>query len=145
MAICDEAHYLKGHNSKRSQSLVPVLTRIKRLILLSGTPMLARPVELFNCLKMLRPDIFTNFFEYVNRYCDPKEGPYGNDYSGASHTKELHHILEDKIMIRRLKKTVLSELPPKLRQKIAVSTDSKVVRQISHILKRNLNNDDERK
>jgi hypothetical protein len=48
-------------------------------------------------------------------------------------------------MIRRLKKNVLNELPPKLRQKIPVSTDSKVVRQISHILKRNLNNSSERK
>ena len=105
-----------------------MLTRIKRLVLLSGTPMLARPVELFNCLKMLRPDIFNDFFEYVNRYCDPKEGPYGPDYSGADHTKELHYILEDKIMIRRLKKMVLSELPPKLRQKIVVTTDSKIVR-----------------
>lgn len=64
----------------------------------------------------------------MNRYCDPKEGQYGSDYSGAAHTKELHYILEDKIMIRRLKKHVLSELPPKLRQKIVVSTDSKIVR-----------------
>ena len=88
---------------------MPILTRMKRLILLSGTPMLARPVELFNSLKMLRPDVFKDFFEYVNRYCDPKEGAFGPDYSGAAHTKELHYILEDKVMIRRLKKNVLSE------------------------------------
>jgi SWI/SNF-related matrix-associated actin-dependent regulator 1 of chromatin subfamily A len=51
----------------------------------------------------------------VNRYCDPKEGPYGWEYAGAAHTKELHFLLENKIMIRRLKKNVLNELPPKLR------------------------------
>ena len=80
---------------------------MKRLILLSDTPMLARPSELFNLVKMLRPDIFTEFIEFANRYCNPKDGPYGKDYSGASNVKELHHLLEGKIMIRRLKKDVL--------------------------------------
>ena len=115
VCICDESHYLKTPKSQRSLSLVPVLTRIKRLMLLSGTPMLARPIELFNSLKMLRPDIFNDFNLYVNRYCDPKETKYGPDYSGAANCKELHYLLEDKVMIRRLKKNVLSELPPKLR------------------------------
>ena len=118
--ICDGSHYLKSHSSKRSQSLVPILTRMKRLLLLSGTPMLARPVELFNSLKMLRPDIFNDFFAFVNRYCDPKEGQYGADYSGATNTGELHYLLSEKMMIRRLKKQVLTQLPPKLRQKVPV-------------------------
>jgi SWI/SNF-related matrix-associated actin-dependent regulator 1 of chromatin subfamily A len=77
--------------------------------------MLARPSELFNLLKMLRPDIFNSFYEYANRYCNPKEGPYGMDYSGAANTRELHYMLEGKVMIRRLKKDVLKELPPKIR------------------------------
>lgn len=94
---------------------MPVLSRSKRLILLSGTPMLARPCELFNLLRMLRPDIFGNFFDFGNRYCNPKEGPYGMDYSGASNTRELHYLLDNKIMIRRLKKDVLKDLPPKMR------------------------------
>ena len=128
--ICDEAHYLKSNNSKRSQCLIPVLTRMKRLILLSGTPILARPVELYNCLRLLRPDIFNDYFAYVNRYCDPKENPYthGKDYTGAAFTTELHYLLEDKIMIRRLKKHVLRQLPPKMRSKVSVQTDSKIVR-----------------
>ena len=78
---------------------------MKRLMLLSGTPMLARPVELYNSLRLLRPDVFNDYFAFVNRYCDPKDNPYGGkDYSGAAHTTELHYLLEDKIMIRRLKK-----------------------------------------
>ena len=48
-------------------------------------------------------------------------------------------------MIRRLKKHVLNELPPKLRQKIVVSTDNKIVRQIAHILGRNLDDKKSRK
>ena len=33
--------------------------------------MLARPNEAFNILAILRPDIFTDFKEYANRYCNP--------------------------------------------------------------------------
>ena len=87
---------------------MPILTRTKRLMLLSGTPMLARPSELFNLLRMLRPDIFNNFFDFANRYCSPKETQYGKDYSGAANTRELHYLLEGKVMIRRLKKEVLT-------------------------------------
>jgi SNF2 family DNA or RNA helicase len=37
------------------------------------------------------------------------------DYSGNSCTKELHFVLSQNFMIRRLKKDVLSELPSKRR------------------------------
>ena len=60
------------------------------------------------------------------------------DYTGASNTRELHYMLEGKLMIRRLKKDVLKDLPPKIRQKIVIATDKKLVSQISGILKRDL-------
>lgn len=43
VVIADEAHYLKGQDSKRSLSLVPFLSSRKRVILLTGTPAFARP------------------------------------------------------------------------------------------------------
>jgi len=42
-----------------------VFQNSKRCILISGTPLLARPDEAFNMLKILRPDIFTEFKEYA--------------------------------------------------------------------------------
>ena len=57
---------MKNFQSKRSKLLVPLLVRMKRVFLLSGTPILAKPVELFNLLKIVRPDIFTNFYEYAS-------------------------------------------------------------------------------
>ena len=64
VCIADEAHYLKSKDSQRSKELVPVLQNAKRVILLSGTPVLSRPVEVFNLIKILRPDVtpaFTTF------------------------------------------------------------------------------------
>ncbi|CAI2373818.1 unnamed protein product [Moneuplotes crassus] len=134
VAIVDEAHYLKNYSAKRSKTLIPILANMRRVLLLSGTPILAKPVELFNLLKILRPDIFFNFMDYANRYCRPKETSYGLDCSGNDHVKELHCLLEKQIMIRRLKSDVLSQLPPKRRQKIEVTTDEKIVNKIRAII-----------
>jgi SWI/SNF-related matrix-associated actin-dependent regulator 1 of chromatin subfamily A len=47
--------------------------KIKRCMLLSGTPILARPNEIYNILRILRPDIFHSFKEFGMRYCNPRE------------------------------------------------------------------------
>lgn len=116
LAIADEVHYLKSFTSLRSKALVPFLARFKRVILLSGTPALAKPKELFNILKVLRPDKFISFKLYGDRFCEPKYCRYtrGMEYNGSSNRKELHYLL-GRMMIRRLKKDVLKELPPKNR------------------------------
>lgn len=131
--IADEVHYLKSREAKRSKILLPLMQKSKRLILLSGTPIVARPSECFNLMKALRPDIFNKFLTFADRYCDPKNGPFGRDYTGSSNVKELNFILNS-LMIRRLKKDVLSELPPKKRQKVTINTDEKVIKQIKILL-----------
>ena len=113
--IADEVHYLKSRDSKRSKNLIPILSNAKRVILLSGTPILNKPVEIYNILKILRPDVVPNFKDFTNRYCSPKQTNYGMDYSGAACTQELHNLLQTTFMVRRLKKDVLDQLPDKRR------------------------------
>lgn len=136
IAIADECHYLKSFNSQRSQACVPVLKFCQQVILLTGTPALAKPKELFNVLAIIRPDIFTNFKEFGFRYCDPKINRFtgGVEYEGSSCSKELHYILSNYIMIRRLKKDVLSQLPEKRRIKIRICGEGQVVKQIQALL-----------
>lgn len=136
ITICDEAHYLKSRDSQRSRYLVPFLMKTKRVMLLSGTPILARPSELYNLLRILRPDIFYSFKEFGLRYCNPRESYFGVDWTGSSNMRELHLMLEKGLMIRRLKSEVLTELPAKRRQKIIVPCDNHAVRKISLMLKR---------
>jgi SWI/SNF-related matrix-associated actin-dependent regulator 1 of chromatin subfamily A len=101
--IVDEAHYLKSRDSLRAKNLVPVLMRTKRVLLLSGTPILARPAEIYNTFRILRPDVFYSFNEFGIRYCNPKESYYGIDWSGSKNQRELHMLIERSLMIRRLK------------------------------------------
>lgn len=135
-AIADEAHYLKSYDSKRSRELSPILGDCKRIILVTGTPMISRPSELYNLVRILRPDLFGSFREFSQRYCAPKMAKYGMDYKGASCTSELHFLMKDHLMIRRLKEEVLSELPSKTRQRVQVQVDPKVVARIKEELRR---------
>ena len=45
--ICDESHALKSHSAKRTQFMWPVVQHASRAILITGTPALSRPIELF--------------------------------------------------------------------------------------------------
>ena len=134
--IADEAHYLKSLDAKRTKCLLPIIQKSKRILLLTGTPILSRPLELYPLLTMLRPDIFNNFKLFGNRYCDPKQKCFKNkwfiDWSGSSNAKELNYILKN-IMIRRLKKDVINQLPPKKRQKIEIETDPKIIKKIKSL------------
>lgn len=127
--ILDECHCIKSIKTQRSQNIIPIAQSSKRLLLLSGTPLLARPSEGFAVLNCLRPDIFDSFGSYGRRYCYNGIKKQRNYFSGASNTKELNLIM-NKIMIRRLKKNVLSQLPPKRRQKIEIDCDEKYIEKI---------------
>eukprot|EP00826_Nyctotherus_ovalis_P002887 TRINITY_DN10581_c0_g1_i4.p1 TRINITY_DN10581_c0_g1~~TRINITY_DN10581_c0_g1_i4.p1 ORF type:complete len:558 (+),score=120.33 TRINITY_DN10581_c0_g1_i4:804-2477(+) len=134
IAIADEAHYLKSKDSKRTKILNPVLLKCKRVILVSGTPMLSRPQEIFNITHILRPDLFTKFTTFGKRYCHPRSGPYGTNWNGSDHPDELHLILSSTMMIRRLKSQVLTELPQKQRQRIDIVPDKRIVKEIQEII-----------
>ena len=107
IVISDEAHYLKSWDSIRSKMLIPILKKFKRVLLLTGTPMLGWPSEIFNLLKVLRPDLFVKFVDFGIRYTHPKISTYGIDWTGASNVRELHLLLEKSLMIRRLKCEVI--------------------------------------
>ena len=127
--VLDECHCIKSIKTQRSQSIIPIAQKSKRLLLLSGTPLLARPSEGFAVLNCLRPDIFYSFGSYGRRYCNNGIKKQRSYFSGASNTKELNLIM-NKIMIRRLKKNVLSQLPPKRRQRIEIDCDEKYIEKI---------------
>ena len=45
--IADESHMLKGYRAKRTKALIPELQRAKHAILVTGTPALSCPFELW--------------------------------------------------------------------------------------------------
>ncbi|XP_055342539.1 SWI/SNF-related matrix-associated actin-dependent regulator of chromatin subfamily A-like protein 1 [Paramacrobiotus metropolitanus] len=114
--ICDESHALKSYKAQRTKVVSEVAKKAVRILLLSGTPALSRPVELYSQIELLDRTIFRTFPDYAKRYCDAHVGSFGHmDYSGMSNVEELQLILEATVMIRRMKKDVASQLPDKTR------------------------------
>ncbi|XP_066489145.1 SWI/SNF-related matrix-associated actin-dependent regulator of chromatin subfamily A-like protein 1 isoform X2 [Tiliqua scincoides] len=123
VVIIDESHFLKNIKTARCRAAMPLLKAAKRVILLSGTPALSRPAELYTQIAAVKPSFFSQFHAFGLRYCDAKQRPWGWDYSGSSNLGELKLLLEESIMIRRLKSDVLSQLPPKQRKVVVVAPD----------------------
>ncbi|KAI3863408.1 hypothetical protein MKW92_026000 [Papaver armeniacum] len=101
IVIADESHYLKNAQAKRTSASIPVLQKAQYVMLLSGTPALSRPIELFKQLEALHPNVYKNVREYGDRYC---KGGFFGLYQGASNHDELHNMIKATTMIRRLKK-----------------------------------------
>ncbi|NXS88980.1 ZRAB3 endonuclease, partial [Erpornis zantholeuca] len=121
VVVIDESHYMKSRNATRSKILLPIVQKALRAVLLTGTPALGRPEELFMQIEALFPGRFGTWNEYAKKYCDARVRFFGKrrqwDCRGASNLEELHQLLSE-IMIRRLKNDVLTQLPPKVRQRI---------------------------
>lgn len=134
--IADESHYMKSMTAKRSQALTPLIKNAKRALLLSGTPALSRPVELFPQINAISPILFPRYQEYVERYCAAHVGRFGYDVSGASNLDELHTLLRGSLLIRRKKEEVLSQLPDKQRQILWVQTKPKIMKEVAKAMDR---------
>jgi superfamily II DNA or RNA helicase len=124
--IVDEAHNLRNPKALRTKRILGMRAKdgsfeaeplpAKRLLFLTGTAIVNRPVELWPLISALAPTKFNNFFAFAKRYCGAVNDGYGWNFKGATNLHELQNELRASCMVRRLKADVLKELPPKTRQ-----------------------------
>lgn len=101
LVIADECHYAKNSEAARTQALMTLSA--PRFIGATGTPVMNRPGELWPILSTLYPEKFPSEDRFIATYTfNNKE---------ARNVEELRELLKP-IMIRRLKKDVVKELPP---------------------------------
>jgi len=118
LVIIDEAHYIKNPKAKRTKAALAI--QADRKLLLTGTPIPNRPIELQPLAGYLAPEKFGNFFGFGKKFCAAHRNNWGWDFSGASNLPELQEQLRSSILVRRLKADVLEELPAKQRQVIVL-------------------------
>lgn len=127
LCILDEGQYIKNRKAKRSRLCRQIQAANK--IVLTGTPILNKPIELWHILHWLAPELWpmSSYMRYAIRYCGAyqkrlyKGGRWIWFMNGATHLDELAVHLSY-LMIRRLKADVLKDLPPKRRQIIELPT-----------------------
>lgn len=144
--VCDEAHALKTADSQRTLFIVGGTQKADRKkgrpkaivwnpidarkrVFLTGTPMMSRPAEFWPIVRAFDPNgLGRNEEAFYYRYCGAFREHHGLNIKGATNLKELGERLRRTFMIRRLKKDVLPELPPKTR--VVVSLDSAEIREL---------------
>lgn len=144
--VCDEAQYLSNGGSKRTQVIfgewkfnprsekwertkqrsycklakkvikIPCL-RAEYRVMLTGTPMMKQPKDMWTMIRDFDPNGLGKCWdEFAMVYCDATMTPFGLQANGGSNLEELNDHLRKTFMIRRLKKHVLKDLPPKTRE-----------------------------
>jgi len=122
--VVDEGHYLKsGKKSARGVGGIKLMKAAEFCLVLSGTPIENRPAEFWPVLNALKPHLFRDFFKFGKRYCGAVNNGFGWSFKGATNLQELNAMLRETVMIRRLKKDVLKDLPPKQRVVVPLAID----------------------
>lgn len=123
--IGDEIQNISGADTMRTRVMNQICFSLleSKKIFISGTPYENKTLQFYNCLHILAPKIFSNEYKFKMRYCDPVKDFWGWKFEGLSNAEELHRIIS-KFMIRRFKKDVLKDLPPKIRSVIPMKISS---------------------
>lgn len=109
--ILDESHRCKDATTNQSKFILRIFNGLQYRLLLSGTPVVNKPVDLFPQLAILgQLDKFGGKDGFMKRYC---EGG-----SGANNLRELNYKMNLHCFFRREKKDVAKDLPEKMRQTI---------------------------
>ena len=117
--IGDEIQYISNLETIRTRAVSKICSSLpnSKKIFASGTPYETKTLQFFPCLHILSKKDFPNEYKYKFRYCNPVKTFFGWQFDGLSNADELHSIIS-KFMIRRFKKDVLKDLPPKIRSVI---------------------------
>ena len=117
--IADEAHYLKeGYRTDRGCAMAALSSQALSTLLMTGTPLINRPSELWFLFHLLDPSSYPTFLPYAERFCAPVLSEVYvkgfrktfMDYSGSSNREDLAVELSQ-IQLRRKKQEVLVDLP----------------------------------
>ena len=128
LIIIDEAHYIQNGQAQRTKLVNSFVKNIKRLWLLTGTPMTSRPMNYFNLLQLIESPVAQNWMAYAIRYCQGYQFNAGKrkvwNVTGASNLEELRDRTSRQVL-RRLKTEVL-DLPDKIISPVYLRLKSKL-------------------
>jgi SWI/SNF-related matrix-associated actin-dependent regulator of chromatin subfamily A-like protein 1 len=116
IAICDEAHILRGRGALRTKATKTTLLKVPVVWGLTGTPMPNYVRDLFALVDTLSNGLWGySYWDWARAYCNAFQGQYGWDDTGASRVDELQGRLAF-FTLGRTAKGVHLELPEKRRE-----------------------------
>jgi SNF2 family DNA or RNA helicase len=125
IVICDEAHILRGQNSRRTAAVKAVARDSTVVWLLTGTPMPNHVRDLWSLWDLCSGGLAGKFWPWAKAYCGAYKGQYGWVADGCSRLGELNARVRT-FMLGRSKDEVGLQLPEKRRELITVDVGSVV-------------------
>jgi SNF2 family DNA or RNA helicase len=122
VVIADEAHRMKNMKSKLWAAMMELQPQYR--FAATGTPMQNSPLELYALVEWLNPDLFGSLAEFQREYVVYGEKFGRNMELGYKHLDKLRDQVSD-IMLRRMKKDVLDDLPKMIKKNVYVDMDAK--------------------
>jgi SNF2 family DNA or RNA helicase len=124
--ICDESHKLKSPDVKRSKLAALLSKRVKRKIIMTGTPVLNTPMDLFSQFLVLDNGVTfgQNFFVFRATYFYdknagmPKHSYFPNWQPRPGLEEKIQALIGPKSL--RVKKSECLDLPPLVKKEIPV-------------------------
>jgi SWI/SNF-related matrix-associated actin-dependent regulator 1 of chromatin subfamily A len=115
--VLDESHYCKNAQAKRTKAVLQLAVTVPAqglVLALTGTPVMNHPKELISQLRILGR---SGEFGSGTRFS-------GDFLYGPEAHQRLHWHLRARCFVRRLKRDVLPQLPPKTRAVVPVELDN---------------------
>jgi superfamily II DNA/RNA helicase len=135
--VGDESHYVKEPTAARSQAAFALAEQVPHVLLLSGTALKNRVMELHNQLSILDPETFgarndfgEQFTHVVNKSIG--RGRTVKEYTGSKNDDELRALLAC-VSVRRLKSDVLKDLPAKQRVMQPIELTDDQIREYNRV------------
>lgn len=119
--IIDESHRLKNRKALQTRGAYRLKADI--MLLLTGTPLMNSPAELWSLLRLLYPEEYTSYWRFFDNYVDCTEGYHGKVINGVKNPDALSFELRNRLY-RRTKAQVL-DLPEKQRIIVPVELGKK--------------------
>lgn len=125
--VVDEAHRCKNYKAQQTKAISQLAKLAKHTWLLTGTPLLGRPFDLYGVLSAggMSREVFGGFHGFLRDF-----NGYKNRYGGFDFGTPRESVPEKmrRVMLRRLKSDVL-DLPAKTYQTLVVDLEDKTLIQ----------------
>lgn len=125
--IFDESHHLRNRNAKQSKAAREMSTQVERVYLLTGTPIVRDPDDIWHQLHMIDPVEFDSYWDFVSTWFRCNYGRFGTQVIGYKNKAKFSEYISNWVMGRTyedvglylpdlIPSTLKVDLTPKMRK-----------------------------
>ena len=132
--IVDEAHRLRNFQTRQSIAVYRLGKIAKHIYPMTGTPAVNHPSDVFGILRLIQPEKYTSYWQFVDRYFGYVEGRFGRELLDVRKDRadELTEVLTTS-SVQRKRKDVMSWIPKITDRKVYIDLDASQVRHLKKI------------